>query len=158
MIDHVAFPSFDAAATHRFYTTVLGAALKSATSGDSATWNARYLLAAYELEGAELDFFTFDGIVRPQPDGLPEDIRHVGIAVASAADLARMRARLDEHAASYWVEQHDGDDGDHVYVRDPNGLVIELSVAAPPSARRANGGRADAGDVVRQWIETARAR
>jgi catechol 2,3-dioxygenase-like lactoylglutathione lyase family enzyme len=32
MIDHVAHPSFDAAATHRFYTGVLGARLKTAVS------------------------------------------------------------------------------------------------------------------------------
>ena len=147
MIDHVAHPSFDAAETHRFYTDVLGARLKTASSGQSATWHARYLLAAYELEGAELDFFSLAGIVRPPPDGLPEDIRHVGIVVATAAELARMRARLDEHAVSYWVEHHDGDEGEHVYVRDPNGLLIEFSVAEPPYA-----GRADAIDVVERWI------
>jgi glyoxylase I family protein len=149
MIDHIACPSFDAAATHRFYADVLGARLKSASVGDSAAWNARYLLAAYDLEGAELDFFSFEGIVRPPPDGLPHDIRHVGIAVATAADVARVRERLDRHAVSYWVEQHDGDD-EHLYVRDPNDLVIEFSVTAAPYAERA-----DAADVVRRWIETS---
>ena len=147
MIDHIAYPSFDAAETHRFYTDVLGAQLKAASSGQSATWNALYLLAAYELEGAELDFFSFAGIVRPPADGLPEDIRHVGITVATAAELARMRARLDAHAASYWVERHDGDEGEHVYVRDPNGLVIEFSVVEAPYAVRA-----DAIEVVERWI------
>lgn len=147
MIDHVAHPSFDVAATHRFYTDVLGARLKTASSGESAAWNARYLLAGYEFEGAELDFFSFAGIVRPPPDGLPEDIRHVGIAVSTATELARMRARLDEHAVAYWVEHHDGDEGEHVYVRDPNGLLIELSVTEPPYAERA-----DAIDVVERWI------
>jgi catechol 2,3-dioxygenase-like lactoylglutathione lyase family enzyme len=149
VIDHVAHPSFDVAATHRFYTDALGARLKSALTGDSPEWGARFLLAAYELEGAELDFFSFEGIVRPQPDGLPKDIRHVGIAVAEAGELARVRARLDEHAVTYWVERHDGDDDEHLYVRDPNDLVIEFSVAAAPHAERV-----DAEAVLRQWIET----
>ena len=153
MIDHIAHPSFDAAATHRFYADVLGARLKSAVTGDSREWGARYLLAAYDVEGAELDFFTFDGIVRPQPDGLPKDIRHVGIAVGAATELACVRARLDEHAISYWIERHDGDDDEHLYVRDPNDLVIEFSVAAVPHADRA-----DAAEVVRQWIESTPAR
>jgi extradiol dioxygenase family protein len=43
MIDHVAHPSFDVAATHRFYSEVLGARLKAAFSGDSSEWNARYV-------------------------------------------------------------------------------------------------------------------
>jgi catechol 2,3-dioxygenase-like lactoylglutathione lyase family enzyme len=98
MIDHLAHPSFDAAQTHRFYTEVLGARLRSATSGESPEWNAHYLLAAYELEGADLDFFTYAGIVRPAPDGLPRDIRHVGLSLRSESDLARIRRRLDEHA------------------------------------------------------------
>ncbi len=148
-LDHVAHPSFDAAATHRFYTEVMGAELEVAATGDSEEWKAPYLLAAYRLEGVELDFFSFAGIVRPQPDGLPDDIRHAGIAVASAADVARVRERLDRHAVAYWVERHDGDDGEHLYVRDPNGLVLEFSVAAPPHPARA-----DALELVRRWIGT----
>ncbi len=146
MIDHIAHPSFDAAATHRFYSEVLGARLKAAFSGESPEWNARYLLAAYELEGAEIDLFTFEGIVRPQPDGLPRDIRHVGLAVPTERDLTRMHERLDDHAAAYWTETRD--DGEHLYVTDPNGLIIELSIAPPPYADRS-----DAFDVVRAWIE-----
>ena len=153
MIDHIACPSFDADATHRFYTNVLGARLKRALTGDSAEWGARFLLAAYEIEGAELDFFSFEGIVRPPPDGLPKDIRHVGIAVPSAAALATMRERLDRHAVSYWIELHDGDEDVHMYVQDPNDLVIEFSVAAAAHAEPAN-----AAEVVRQWIETTPAR
>ncbi len=64
-----------------------------------------------------------------------------------------MRERLDRHAVTYWVERHDGDDGEHVYVRDPNELVIEFSIATTPSEQRA-----DAADVVRRWIETTSAR
>jgi glyoxylase I family protein len=147
MIDHIAHPSFDAAVTHRFYTDVLGARLKAAFSGDSATWNARFLLAAYELESAELDFFTYDGIERPPSDGLPRDIRHVGVTVGSPDDVARLRQRVEAHAVDHWIEERDGE---HLYVCDPNGLIIEFSVVEPPHAERP-----EALDVVRGWIATA---
>jgi glyoxylase I family protein len=149
MIDHVAHPSFDVAATHRFYAELLGARLKFALSGDSPEWNASYLLAAYELEGCELDFFSYVGITRPSPDGLPRDIRHVGIALSSAADLARVRERLNRDGIAYWTERHD-DDHEHLYATDPNGLVLEFSVAAAPSAESP-----DALEVLRRWIETS---
>ena len=144
-IDHLAHASFDVAATHRFYTEVLGARLATAFDGDSPEWNARYLLAEYDLHGARLDFFTYTGIGRPAPDGLPRDIRHVGITVPPAM-LAELRGRLESHAVEYWVEHHDGPDDVHLYVPDPNGLVLELSAARPPTR-----GRADAADVVRRW-------
>jgi catechol 2,3-dioxygenase-like lactoylglutathione lyase family enzyme len=151
MIDHIAHPSYDAAATHRFYSDVLGAHLKAAFSGESAEWNARYLLAAYELEGAEIDLFTFEGITRPQPDALPRDIRHVGLTVPAEPDLARVRGRLDDRGVEHWIETRD--DGEHLYVTDPNGLVIEFSAAVPPYTARPN-----AFDVLQAWIEGAHRR
>jgi catechol 2,3-dioxygenase-like lactoylglutathione lyase family enzyme len=144
MIDHVAHPSFDAAATHRFYTDVLGARLKSAFSGESSTWNARFLLAAYELEGAEVDFFSYAGIVRPPSDGLPRDIRHVGVTVASPTDVTRLRQCVEANAVEHWIEERDGE---HLYVCDPNGLILEFAVAEPPFESRPG-----AFDVVRDWI------
>lgn len=148
MIDHIAHPSFDAATTHRFYTEVLSARLKAAFSGDSPTWNARFLLAAYELEGAELDFFTYDGIERSPSDGLPRDIRHIGVTVPSPDDVARLRRRVQAHAVDHWIEERGGE---HLYVCDPNGLIIEFSAPEPPHAERP-----EALDVVRGWIATAR--
>ena len=148
-LDHIAHPSFDVAATHRFYTEVLGARLVSATSAHSPEWSARFLLAAYRLERAELDFFSYEGIVRPPPDGLPHDIRHAGIALASAEDVTRVRERLERHSVAYWVERHEDGDDEHLYVCDPNGLVLEFSVAAPPYPERD-----DALDVVRNWIDS----
>ncbi len=100
MIDHVAHPSFDAAATHRFYADVLGAQLKVAFSGESSTWNARYL-----------------------------------------------RQQVEAHAVDHWIEERDGE---HLYVCDPNGLIIEFSVAEPPFAASP-----EALDVVHDWIATA---
>src|SRR3989442_7255871 len=50
-VDHLAFPSFDSARTHRFCTEVLGFPLTFAMSGLSRTWGKRYLLTAYAVGG-----------------------------------------------------------------------------------------------------------
>ena len=151
MIGHVAHPAFDVAATHAFYTGVLGATLKAARSGDSSAWNARYLMLVYELHGVEIDFFTFAGIVRPDDGNLPRDIRHVGVTVASADELARVRERIASAGAEHWLEFHDGPDDEHVYVRDPNGLVLEFSLPEAPWPARA-----DAAATLRAWLDAAR--
>ena len=148
MIGHVAHPCFDVAATHAFYRDVLGATLKLSRSGHSSTWNAPYLMLVYDVHGVELDFFTYAGIVRPPPDGLPRDIRHAGITVASADELARIRARIEGAGAEHWIELHDGPHDEHVYVRDPNGLVLEFSLAAAPSPAQPG-----AEATLRAWLD-----
>jgi catechol 2,3-dioxygenase-like lactoylglutathione lyase family enzyme len=126
-IDHVAFPCFDVASTHRFYTEVLGATLRHAQSGPAAVWNSEaYLLLAYELPGGVvLDFFSFVGITKPAGDGLPKDLRHVGLALPTRADVASIKARIEQASIPFWLETHDVDDV-HVYVTDPNGVVLEI--------------------------------
>lgn len=128
-IDHVAHPSFDTLATHRFWTKVMGCALVHAQSGTSEQWNARYLLTAYGLGAAgTIDFFEIDGVTRPPDDGLPKDVRHVAFAMGTREEVDEWEARLAEAGVEFWTEMHaDGDP--HVYVTDPNGLVVEISAA-----------------------------
>ncbi len=153
MIGHVAHPAFDVEATHRFYTDVLGATLKLARSGDSSTWNGRYVMAVYDVCGVEVDFFSYAGIARPHPDGLPRDIRHVGITLDSSDAVAAMRGRVERANAEHWIEYHDGPNDEHVYVVDPNGLVLEFSLPDAPWTPRD-----DADGVLRAWIDaTSRA-
>lgn len=144
-IDHIAHPSFDPRATHEFYTGVLGATLDGAWSGESATWNARYLMVAYSLRGVGLDFFTYEGIGRPLPDDLPRDIRHIGLALPTPEDCTAVRQRVEAAAAPHWVERRG--DGEHLYVTDPNGLVIEFSVAEPRPDPRGDGA-----SVLECWL------
>jgi catechol 2,3-dioxygenase-like lactoylglutathione lyase family enzyme len=146
--DHLAFPSFDAVATHRFYTHVMGFPLVHAQSGASSTWKKSYLLTAYAIgDGRSIDFFEYDGIARPTAGEMPEDIQHVGFAVPSSADFEAWKQRLDRHDVRWYTEDH-GDDV-HLYFRDPNGILFEISLeedtlAAKPSTSKAL-------DVVQRW-------
>jgi catechol 2,3-dioxygenase-like lactoylglutathione lyase family enzyme len=126
-IDHVALPCFDLAATHRFYSGILRLPLVHAESGPAGSWGAsEYLLVAYGLrDGVTIDFFTFDGIVRPSPDGLPKDIRHIALVLPTRAEVLAYKERLAESSVACWTEAHESDDV-HVYTTDPNGFVLEL--------------------------------
>jgi catechol 2,3-dioxygenase-like lactoylglutathione lyase family enzyme/predicted N-acetyltransferase YhbS len=151
-IDHVAFPCFDVAATHRFYTEVLGAALHLAQSGPAPTWNAdAYLLLAFKLPGgAVLDFFAFDGITRPAPDDLPKDIRHVALRVPTRADVEAVRRRCERASVPFWLEAH-GEHDVHLYATDPNGLVLEIVAAEDSEAARVPDPHANA-RVLDAWL------
>jgi hypothetical protein len=107
---------------------------------------------AFELPGGlVIDFFSFDGIRRP--DGaLPKDIWHVALAVESRDAVMRCTERFAHASVPYWLETHDIDDV-HVYATDPNGLTLEIlavedgahsRMADPDNARR----------VVEDWMET----
>lgn len=146
--DHLAFPSFDARVTHRFYTEVMGFPLVHAQSGPSSTWGQEYLLTAYAIgDGRALDFFEHDGMRRPEPDGLPHDIRHVGLATPSREDIERWKARLDEHGVRWYVEDH-GDD-EHLYFSDPNGILFEITAEEDTLGSQA--ASKEALDVVERW-------
>jgi catechol 2,3-dioxygenase-like lactoylglutathione lyase family enzyme len=151
-IDHLAFPCFDLDATLRFYTDVLGAALRHAQSGSAQAWNAEeYLLVALELPGGVMvDFFAVDGMRRPPDDGLPKDIRHVALAVATRGELIELRERLTKAALPFWTETHDVDDL-HVYTTDPNGVTLEI-VASTDSVRSRPHDTAGASSVVERWL------
>jgi catechol 2,3-dioxygenase-like lactoylglutathione lyase family enzyme len=136
-IDHAAFPCFDVAATHRFYTETLGCPLVFALSAPSEAWKVEeFLLLTYGLpDGSAIDFFSFDGIARPD-DGLPKDIRHIGLAVPKRENVLAFKERFERASISCWVETHGADDL-HVYGIDPNGLVIEILAAEDGSRARA---------------------
>src|SRR5438876_7287348 len=106
-LDHLAFPSFDPQATHRFYSEIMGFPLVFAMDGDSPSWKKKYLLTAYAIgDDRFLDFFSYEGMRRPKKDALPIDIRHVAFSVDSQAEVKAWRKRLDRHRVSYWTEEH----------------------------------------------------
>lgn len=145
--DHLAFPSFDAGQTYRFYVEILGFRLKFAWAGESEVWGGRYLMTAYDFGGGEIHFFDLDGAKRPKPDRLPKDIRHVALSAGSRADVANWRRRVAARGIDHWTEEH-GDDLS-LYFTDPNGIVVELTSHA---RGRFAAGRARSGlDALRQW-------
>jgi len=149
-IDHVAYPSFNAAATCRFYTEVMGFPLVEAWQGDSEAWgNKKCLLTSFALgHGQTISFFEFVGIRRPKDDGLPKDIRHVALAVPSRRALADWQRRLAAHAIKFWTEDHGGGQRS-IYFADPNGHMFEITYG--PSAAPQHPSRR-ARTMVREWI------
>jgi catechol 2,3-dioxygenase-like lactoylglutathione lyase family enzyme len=140
-VDHLALPCFDLEATRRFCVDVLGAPLVHAEAGE--TW----LLAAHAFAGVMLDYFVILGEKRTPSRGR-EEIRHHGIAVGSAADLARWKERIAATGAEMWTEDHGSDE--HVYFYDPNGNLFELT--ADQWTVRAKGADPDAAkSVIEAW-------
>ena len=151
-IDHLAFPCFDVRATHRFYTELLGGVLRHAQSGPAPAWKAEsYLLLAFELPGGVvIDFFSFEGIKAPPPDGLPKDIRHVALAVKTRAEVEQIRLRFEGAQVPFWLETHDVDDV-HVYATDPNGLILEI-VAEEDGVRGRKPDPEESKRVLERWL------
>ena len=134
-IDHIAHPSHDPGETHRFYGEVLGLSLVQAYDGDE-------LMLVYALpDGGSLVFSARRGDPAPRADGVSFLRRHVGLTVASRADLDGWLRRLEAHGVP-----HELVDDERVYFADPDGLVLELEVAAPappdPAAR----------EVLTRWL------
>jgi catechol 2,3-dioxygenase-like lactoylglutathione lyase family enzyme len=152
-IDHLAFPCFDVSGTHLFYTELLGGVLRHAQSGAAREWNANeYLLIGFELPGgAVIDFFTFDGIRKPASDGLPKDIRHIGLSVRTRAEVIRFLERFKAASVPFWTETHDVDDV-HVYATDPNGVILEI-LAEEDSIRARRHDEDGAKMVVARWLK-----
>jgi catechol 2,3-dioxygenase-like lactoylglutathione lyase family enzyme len=125
-MDHLAFPSFDAEETHRFYTEVMGFQLKTAMIGHSEEWDDRqYLMTCFAAGGVEIHFFHLENLRRPRADGLPSDIRHVALSVESRKDFLFWKKRLAARGVPFWVEDQHGYPS--VYFADPNGIVFEIN-------------------------------
>jgi catechol 2,3-dioxygenase-like lactoylglutathione lyase family enzyme len=147
--DHLALPVYDAAATYRFYTEVLGLPLLDAMSGDD--WGGRPWLMMFFGAGAQLLALCALRGARPPPrDDLPEDARHYAFAVASAAEQRRWMARLEAHGVAYTEEDHGRQHS--VYFRDPNGIVLELTT---PASDAGGGAESAARGLVERWIAAA---
>jgi catechol 2,3-dioxygenase-like lactoylglutathione lyase family enzyme len=146
--NHLALPSFDAAATRDFYAGVLGLPLVGAVAGRSAEWGNRdFLHTMYALgDGTIVSFFDLDQMTRPGDDGLPADIRHVALTIGARDEHDAWRRRLDARGAKYWVEDHGGELS--IYLTDPNGHVVELTYSRPSFSAEQ---RRRAPEIVRAW-------
>jgi catechol 2,3-dioxygenase-like lactoylglutathione lyase family enzyme len=119
-LDHVALVCRDPAATTRFYGELLGLPL---TRFDHD--GADMLLFALPAGGTLV--FTSQPDARPAPTP-PRDWQriHLGLTVASAAELDAWMTRLRTHQI-----RHELIDNERLYFPDPDGHVLELEVAPP---------------------------
>jgi catechol 2,3-dioxygenase-like lactoylglutathione lyase family enzyme len=131
-LNHIAYPTWDSAATYRFYTEVLGCPFVAAIQLDQVPSTGAptpFLHTFYGLsDGGCIAFFEVDGLPEAGPDGLPSWIRHLALDVASEAELGDWRDHLVRHGLEpVGVVDHDGT-WQSLYVFDPNGVRIELTV------------------------------
>ena len=151
-VNHVASPSYDPAATHRFYTTVIGGRLVVAASGTTES-GQRWLVVEYAIGDTQLAFLTYEGMTPPSGGDLPDDIRHIAFNVADDAELERWRATFQAAKVPFRLEHH-GENDPHVYAYDPNGLVLEFALRWERTAASA----AHAADVIDEWFAHRAAR
>jgi catechol 2,3-dioxygenase-like lactoylglutathione lyase family enzyme len=147
-VDHVAFPTFDPAATVRFYRDVLGFPVVHSIC--AAGWGPEdhpdFIHFFFDIGNDDrIAFFYYFGTENPTVGdkgdayakfaaSVPEYFvrsRHLAIHVESEEDLLEYRRRLD---ASDWpVEmqlQHETIES--IYTHDPNGYFFEITRAMRP--------------------------
>ncbi|WP_062351869.1 VOC family protein [Herbidospora yilanensis] len=135
-LNHIAYPTWDSQATHDFYTEVLKCELIAAIQLDvvpSSGAKTPYLHTFFGLgDGGAIAFFEVDGLENPGPDAVPSWIRHIALNVDSMEELHAWKA----HFAAKGVEtvgivDHDGV-WESLYLFDPNGVRIELTLQTRP--------------------------
>lgn len=135
-IDHVAWPVRDPRQTHGFYHGALGLGLVQAYAG-------KELMLVYALPGGgSLVFSAAKDAAPAQAEFVAWEQRHVGIVVETRAEFDHWLARLREHEIDHQVI-----DDERIYFADPDGLVLELEVAAQVEINPA------ASEVLASWIE-----
>lgn len=143
-VDHLALRIYDAAATHRFYSEVLGLPLVGALSGPD--WEGKpWLMMMYEIaDGRQLVLCALRGVKRPLAK---DDVTHYAMSVATKADQDAWRERLERHEVPYREENHGAQKS--IYFEDPNGITLEITT---PDSKRATLPDAGAQQLVRRWI------
>lgn len=151
-LNHVAYPTFDTAATVRFYTEVMGFRLVDAVRDDSGP--RPFLHTFFAMESGEIiAFFDIPGLAQPKPDGLPPWVRHLALSVDSAETLAAWKRRLESHDVKVTGPvDHDGV-WSSIYFGDPNGVTLELTYQAR-ALTDADAARAET--MVAEWVGAPR--
>jgi catechol 2,3-dioxygenase-like lactoylglutathione lyase family enzyme len=128
-LNHVAYPTFDTGETYRFYTEVMGFRLVYAAQGESESWgNKTFLHTLFVVgSGEAIAFFEVEGVDRPKQDGLPKDIRHLALSVASREDLESWKRRLEAHGVQVSDVVDHGGVHYSIYFSDPNDVEVELT-------------------------------
>lgn len=148
-VDHVAFPTFDPAATVRFYRDVLKFPVVHSIC--AAGWGFKdhpdFIHFFFDIGNNDrIAFFYYFGLQQDVDFSAPGDVwarlpadtpvwfrnsRHLAIHVHDEEDLLEYRRRLDE---SKWpVEmQVMHETIESIYTHDPNGYMVELTRALRP--------------------------
>jgi catechol 2,3-dioxygenase-like lactoylglutathione lyase family enzyme len=134
---HVALATRDTAATHDFYTNVMGFTLikvvTAPTPGEHGGWSKHFfydtgatgdngMIAFWEIHDSEIgDDFPVDINATA---GLPWWVNHIAFDAPTLEDLHRHRERWRSYG--HTVLEVDHEFCISIYVRDPNGNMVEF--------------------------------
>jgi catechol 2,3-dioxygenase-like lactoylglutathione lyase family enzyme len=136
---HVALATRDTAATHRFYTEVMGFELVKVVASPTPTggWSKHFFYDTSGLTGGSSDnglmaFWEIhdDTVGADFPvdinaaAGLPWWVNHVAFDAPTLADLERHRDRWRSHGHTVLEVNHDFCIS--IYIRDPSGNMVEF--------------------------------
>jgi catechol 2,3-dioxygenase-like lactoylglutathione lyase family enzyme len=118
-VDHIAVFARDLEETAAFYTNVMGMPVVNVTSNRDVPESTHMNVSVGN--GMQLSFFDFPHVPRLQrraPEGVG-GVMHIALGI-SKERLAETKGRLNQHRVKYQEV------GGSVYMKDPNGLGIEL--------------------------------
>jgi len=145
-LHHHALRTNDMEATRQFYEDILGMPMVTTlvemvdpTRGKETP----YLHCFFEMaDGSAIAFFEFANGVRGEAPKTPQDAldHHFAVSVPDFNDILRLKERLE--AAGHRCAGIDHDFCYSLYVRDPNGMLLEF-VADPANELEINEGYAE---------------
>lgn len=154
-LNHYATQTTDMAATHAFWTEVMGCeyvgglrfGARTVSTGEAVP---AFIHTFYALgDGSCVAFFELAETAERHDDGWPGWTRHVAFSVGDRAELVRWKAHFEQHGIPVDGEVDHGGQFYSLYVTDPNGVRVELThqpVPFGPSDR--DEGRAN----LESWI------
>ena len=150
-LDHVALPMFAPRATRLFYRDLLGFTLVDALSGDDWGGRAWLMMIFSDAYKHQVALCAFSGPKTELDADWPIDARHYAFSATDRKALDAWKARLDAHGVA-WREEDHGDQLS-IYFSDPNGTVLEITIAQAPGKRHPS---PEAEGVVDAWVAANR--
>ncbi len=157
-LDHIAYLTWDTAATVAFYEDVLGMPLVKAIVEDKVpsvgVTDCRFVHTFFDMgEGQLLGFIEIEGLPPEQPDrNMPDWPRHIAFRLASMEALEQRRRDLVAKGVDVTAIHNHGPTSHSIYLHDPNGIRLEFTYAqyavSRESAQRAH-------EVVRGFRQPA---
>ena len=143
-LEHLAYLTWDTAATVKFYEEILGMPLVHAIVDDkipsAGITNSKFLHTFFDMGGGSLmGFIEIEGLAPEQPDAnIPSWPRHIAIKVGSLEALeARRQDLLAKGIAVTDIHGH-GPHSRSIYLFDPNGVRLEFCYAERTPASEPN--------------------
>jgi glyoxylase I family protein len=154
-LHHHAIRTKDMAMTRHFYEDLLGLPLVGTwKEGFDPKLNrpSPYLHCFFELgDGSALAFFYFAPGGRADPPLMPQDglDHHIALAVDSFDVVTEMKQRLDAHGYPCALMDHGYCYS--LYMRDPNGMLVEIAGDPPDGVRITEEAAAHARAELKKW-------